>query len=184
MIRGELNINGGANSVNGEDEIFANDNGAIAQYSYSVGPDRISPIAGPANLPRTNFVGINYDSSVEFVRLDGTPLANLIQLQLSPTTRFFIDGNEPTTNAGDQLVVSSFGGAVSLSVNPDGSGSATSAGAQSVSFVSIENASIAPPSFGGLVVGQDFDDRDEVFSLSGATPFDELEMIDDLMRIL
>ena len=103
LIRGELNVFGGGNIPGGEDVLYANDRGVSAAYSYMVTPSSITPIAGPANLPRANFAGINFNSSIEAVRLDGTNQANLFQVIASQTARYFIDGNNPTNANADRL---------------------------------------------------------------------------------
>ena len=105
LIRGELNVFGGSNVPGEEDVLYANDRGVNAAYSYMVTPSAITPIAGPENLPRDNFVGINFNSSIEAVRLDGTDQANLFQVVASQTARYFIDGNSPSTGNADRLQV-------------------------------------------------------------------------------
>ena len=178
LIRGELNIVGGGNTVGGEDQVFANDNGAQAQYSYLVTPTRISAIAGPANLPRDNFVGINYDSSTEFVRLDGTPLANLFEVVASSTTRFFFDGNSPNNNVGDRLIVLAQPNdgrnlVVTNAVAGDGFVSFTN-GNETIQFENIELPALDGNST-SLTLGEDDSDRDEYFSTIDLEEVEDIE---------
>ena len=164
LIRGELNVFGGGNSVGGEDVLYANDRGVNAAYSYSVTPSAITPIAGPANLPRTNFAGINYNSSMEAVRIDGTDQVNLFRVFASQTTRFFIDGNNPSTNNADriELMFTQNDGSKSFFTNPgNGEGFISfTNGNEVVQFEEIEDVKLINGGGGasGFVLPENFDD--------------------------
>ena len=142
-----------------------------------VTPTRISAIAGPANLPRTNFDGINYDSTVEFVRVDGTPLANLFEVVASPTARYFIDGNSPNSNVGDRLVVlfnPNDGRNLSVTDASTGSGFVSfSNGNETVQFVDIESPSLDNNST-SLTLSDDFE-LDEFFSTIDLVDVEDVE---------
>ena len=147
LIRGELNLFGGSNVFGDEDVLYANDRGVDAAYSYSITPQAITPIPGPANLPRLQFAGINYNSSIEAVRLDGTDRANTFQVFASQATRFFIDGNNPTSANADQLqLFTAPGDGSNLVITDASSGSGFvnfTNGNEIVQFDDIENASLA-----------------------------------------
>ena len=171
LIRGELNVFGGSNDSGQEDQLVVNDSAGGAAYSYSVTPSRIAPIPGPFNLPRANFVGVNYDSSTEFVRLDGTVFANLFEVVASPVTRYFIDGNAPNNNVGDRIVLQSQpGDGSNLTVTNANLGNgfyAFNNGNELVQFTNIELQSFDPSGPGSFTLPPDFDlegDIDEFFA--------------------
>ena len=174
LIRGELNVSGGSNIIGEEDILYANDRGVNAAYSYSITPQAITPIAGPANLPRTNFVGINYNSSIEAVRLDGTDLANTFQVFASQATRYFIDGNNPTTNNADQLQVFTAPGDGSnlvLTNAAAGNGFVNfTNGNELVQFSEIENASLV--NGGAVASAVETIDLDRFFSRTADDEWD------------
>ena len=184
LIRGELNVFGGPNSGGGEDQLVANDNGVLAQYSYLVTPTRISAIAGPANLPRDNFAGINYDASTEFLRLDGTPLSNLFEVEASLATRYFINGNAPSNGNADELVVlfqPNDGRNLFVTDAVAGNGFVTfSNGNEMIQFEDIEMPRLDDNSTSlTLPDGFDFGDdegRDKFFSTADLTEIEDLEL--------
>ena len=138
---------GGSNTAGAEDQLYVNDNGVNAAYSYNITPTRIDAIPGPANLPRDNFAGIGFNSSTEFVRLDGTPQINQFRVTASQSTRFFFDGNLPNGNVADRLnvVFEPNDGRQLFFSNPqqsDGFVSFTN-GKENVQFLSIELPTLA-----------------------------------------
>ena len=181
LIRGELNIFGGANTADGEDQLIANDSSGGAAYSYRVTPNSITPIAGPANLPRENFIGINYDASTEFLRLDGTEFANLFEVTASPATRYFFDGNAPTTGTADRLAVvfqPNDGRDLNITNASAGDGFVTfTNGNEIVQFEDIELPSLGTSGgVGSLVLPPGFDgDIDDFFSSLDLDELDELD---------
>ena len=181
LIRGELNIFGGSNDAGQEDQLILNDSAGGAAYSYSVTPNRVAPIPGPFNLPRENFIGVNFDTSTEFLRLDGTEFANLFEVVASPATRYFIDGNDPSNAVGDRITVQSQpGDGSSLTVtNPsNGNGFFTfTNGNEIVQFINIELPSLETAGPGNFALPPDFGlsgDLDDFFSRLDADEFEEL----------
>ena len=186
LIRGNLNIFGGTNTANGEDQLFANDNGVDAAYSYNLTPTRIDAIAGPANLPRDNFAGIGFNSSIEFVRLDGTPQVNQFRVIASQTTRFFVDGNSPNGNVADRLniVFEQNDGRQLFFTNPQESNGFVSFanGNETVQFESIESPTLNAPATGSgssgfsLPSGVDFSSLvDDFFSTADLEDLEDIE---------
>ena len=179
LIRGDLNIAGGVNDDDGEDQLIANDNGVNAAYSYRVAPLSIQPIAGPANLPRANFAGINYNSSIEYVRLDGTAQANLFEVVASQTTRYFLDGNSPTNTVGDRLNLifqSNDGRDLNVTNQTQGNGFITFGnGNELVQFQSIESQTLGSGT-GALAVGLDDGSVDDFFSTADIDDLDDIEL--------
>ena len=180
-IRGDLNVIGGGNAVGTEDQLIVNDTQGNGAFSYSITPTRIDAIAGPNNLPRDNFAGIGYDAGIEFVRLDGTTFANFFQITASPTTRFFIDGNAPSSNVGDQLTVvfQANDGRQLFETNPQlGNGFVSfTNGNEIIQFENIETPVLATSGAGAFTLPDDFD-----FSGLGDDVFEEFDE-DDLLDI-
>ncbi len=104
-IQGIVSITAGTNGTAGQDRLYANDRGVGAAYSYYFGPTGIRTIPGPLAVARPLFVGINYDSSLELARLDGTQFANFFSVIPSQFTTYYIDGNlpNPVVQNGDQI---------------------------------------------------------------------------------
>ena len=192
-LRGEIIVSGGENSdALGEDMIYMNDAGLNIRYSYFSNNSKISPLPGPANLPRPEFAGVSFDETVEFVQLDGTQAANYFTVHSNEFTRFLFNGNDPhRTETGDfiQLVAESGDGHVLTWSNiPDGDGYWTFGnGNKDIVFESMEGV-YNPPQFiifnGG---GQGDDDNSnpggpQFMRLPGTT--DDLMELDTLPSIL
>ncbi len=97
FIRGRVALYGGDNVFGSQDTLYINDRLANAPYAYSVNGTGVRAIDGPLGIPRTAFQGIIYDDTMEFVRLDTTDLSNYISVTPSQSTKFYIDGNQPST---------------------------------------------------------------------------------------
>ncbi|MEZ6094798.1 MAG: hypothetical protein R3C03_11270 [Pirellulaceae bacterium] len=104
-IRGRVTVQGNASTLGGEDRLYVNDFNVNTPYNYLVAPTMIRSIAGPNGLSRPQFAGINFDSTLEFARLDGTIAANFFSVKPSKSTRFYIDGNlpSPIVGSGDYI---------------------------------------------------------------------------------
>ena len=180
-IRGDLNVFGGSNAAGSEDQLIVNDTAGNGAFSYNVTPTRIDAIPGPANQPRDNFAGIGYDSSVEFVRLDGTTFANLFRVTASQSTRFFIDGNDPNSGVGDQLsvVFQPNDGRQLFQTNTQlGNGFVSFAnGNENIQFANIETPVLASGDTGALTIPDGFD-----FGNFADDVFEELDE-DDLVDL-
>jgi hypothetical protein len=84
------------------DLLYVNDRGDGGKRNYRIGDftnDSVdNPLVQDDNDPATParaFAGVAYDSTMEYVRLDGTDDVNIFDIRPSLTTQYFIDGNLP-----------------------------------------------------------------------------------------
>jgi FG-GAP-like repeat len=94
LIRQIVIVNGGS----GNDLLYLNDRAATGQFNYDVTPQFVRNTAGG---PARAFFGVNYQSGIEDLRLDGTDQRNVFSVQPSLGTRYFIDGNLPSRDQVD-----------------------------------------------------------------------------------
>ena len=78
-IMGRLHVKGGINSPNGEDRLLINDHGATGDFDYRIHPTWIVNLPY-ADSPSRTFAGINYDPSIELVRLEGSDGENYFEV--------------------------------------------------------------------------------------------------------
>ena len=163
-LSGIISVSGGDNTSSlTEDTIYMNDAGLHVPYSYYSHNSRISPLPGPADLPRPEFAGVAFDDTVEFVHLDGTEAANYFTVHSNEFTRFLFNGNDPhQSDTGDfiQLVAESGDGHVlTISNVADGDGYWTFGnGNKDIEFESMEGY-YNPPQFIIWNGGEDDDDE-------------------------
>ncbi|GEM_PF-3160615 len=128
-----------ANPLGTRDVLYLNDRGDGGMRNYVVAPGSVtSSVTRP-------FAGVFFDGTMDYVRLDGTDLANIFDVSPSLTTQFTIDGNLPapgvcTPGGGDFLRLNTAGTTgrnLHLDAPGNGDWSFTS-GHQHVSFESIE----------------------------------------------
>lgn len=103
QIRGGLSIIGG--SSNSGDSLLVNDGALANSFSYIITDQHILNDSEPHGVDRPEFAGVYFDNTLENVRLDGTQGSNHFLVSASPTTRFFLNGNNPTpdNDSGDEV---------------------------------------------------------------------------------
>ncbi|MCH2179130.1 MAG: hypothetical protein MK106_10025 [Mariniblastus sp.] len=183
-LRGDISVDGGTQTGSeGEDTIYLNDAGLSTRYSYFSNGSKITPLPGPANLPRPEFAGVAFNETVEFVQLDGTTGNNYFTVQSSEFTRFLFNGNEPfRTATGDfiQLLAESGDGhvlTISNVLNGDGYWTFGN-GNKDIIFESMEGY-YNPPQF--IIVGGDDQDDDDNSNPNGPQFMRQPGETDELM---
>jgi len=186
LLRGNISVSGGDNtSSSTEDKIYMNDAGLNIRYSYFSKDSRISPLPGPANLPRPEFAGVSFDETVEFVHLEGTEAANYFTVHSNEFTRFLFNGNDPhRTSTGDfiQLVAESGDGHVHwISNATDGDGYWTFGnGNKNIEYQSMEGY-YNPPQF--IIWNGGGDDDGDDSNPDGPQFIQQPGTADDLMEL-
>ncbi|MCH2181193.1 MAG: hypothetical protein MK108_04235 [Mariniblastus sp.] len=185
-LRGNISVSGGDNSSGtAEDMIYMNDAGLDIRYSYYSHESRISPLPGPANLPRPEFAGVSFDDTVEFVHLEGTQAANYFTVHSNEFTRFLFNGNDPhRTSTGDfiQLVAESGDGHVHwISNATDGDGYWTFGnGNKDIEYKSMEGY-YNPPQF--IIWNGGGDDENDDSNPGGPQLIQQPGTTDDVMEL-
>jgi hypothetical protein len=145
VIMAPLTIVGSGHPDGGKDSLYVNDRRTSGQAGYLVTPTSIT--YQPGSPVTSRFASIEYDDTLEAVRLDVTDQANVIEVQPSLSTEFFIDGNLPAPGSvvpgqGDYLKLDTQTTGTAghqLDITAPGSGSWTfTSGHQPVGFESIE----------------------------------------------
>ena len=117
-LQGHVTVSGGS----GTDHIAVNDSGSVATpntllVDYNVTPTSVTS-TNSADAPGTQvartFGGVDFDNTVESLRLDATDGRNTIVVHPSLDTQFYIDGNKPTSGTvnaskGDSLQLDTTG---------------------------------------------------------------------------
>ena len=104
-ITGELSVIGGAPAVAGSldcdadptgtrDFLYLNDRGNFNPNNYHVNTSVENAVVSSPDTVRI-FAGVFFDTTMEYVRLDGTDLGNVFDVRPSVDTQFYIDGNLP-----------------------------------------------------------------------------------------
>jgi len=84
------------------DVLYVNDRGAGGKRNYRVGDFTSDGVDNPmvqdnhdSSAPARVFAGVAYDSTMDYVRVDGTDDVNIFDVRPSLTTQYYIDGNLP-----------------------------------------------------------------------------------------
>jgi hypothetical protein len=86
------------------DVLYVNDRGAGGKRNYRVGDFSDDGADNPMvqdepdpSAPARVFAGVAYDSTMDYVRVDGTDDVNIFDVRPSLTTQYYIDGNLPAS---------------------------------------------------------------------------------------
>lgn len=96
-IQGPLKIVAGLNSPDGVDHVYVFDGGSTndnERFDYRVEPNSLFDLPNSLASQRI-FAGIDFDSTLEYLRLEGTKDVNRFSVRPSAYTVFAIDGNDP-----------------------------------------------------------------------------------------
>ncbi|MEM9411047.1 MAG: hypothetical protein AAGA30_08035, partial [Planctomycetota bacterium] len=143
---GMLNFFGGGNLNNGHDQLIVDDSSSSDPFHYDLGTGQIRSV-NDSNESRESFGSIQFNSTVESIRLNANHQANTITVTASQFSQFHINGNGQPNNGLPPGVAD----ILSLNSQPDltaelvftqigDSGFYNIVNRQNVSFVNIEVA--------------------------------------------